>query len=214
MNAGDLAKCTGARIDRATENLPYLEQAMELFCIYTPARQAMFLAEIGHESLGFKYAAEVWGPTLQQLRYERDFNFGWPNSVEQSKDPVFANNRLAYGLGNAAPGEGKRFMGRAWIMVTGHTNYSVLQKQLRLAMPGVDVPDFTQFPKLLEEPLWAAIASGNFWHQHNINTYADAGDIDGASDVINFGRKTETIGDSNGYANRLALFNSAKDVLS
>jgi hypothetical protein len=34
------------------------------------------------------------------------------------------------------------------------------------------------------------------------------------SDVINLGRKTTRVGDSNGYADRLALYESAKFALT
>lgn len=62
MTPQKLARATGARIDRATEYLPYIEAAMAEFGIDTPARQAAFLAQIGHESGGLHWATELWGP--------------------------------------------------------------------------------------------------------------------------------------------------------
>ena len=40
--------------------------------ISTPHRLAAFVAHIGHESGSLQFTREIWGPTPQQLRYERD----------------------------------------------------------------------------------------------------------------------------------------------
>lgn len=95
-----LARCTGARIDRATEWLPYIEAAMAEFGITTPLRQAAYLAQIGHESGGLRYTTEIWGPTAAQSRYEG------------RKD-----------LGNTQAGDGFKYRGRGLIQTTGRANY-------------------------------------------------------------------------------------------
>lgn len=46
-----------------------LNAAMREFDITTGERPAMFLAQVAHESGGFRYLAELWGPTPAQLRY-------------------------------------------------------------------------------------------------------------------------------------------------
>lgn len=100
LTATQLARCTGARIDRATEWLPHIQAAMAEFKISTPQRQAAFLAQIGHESGGLHWTTEIWGPTAAQARYEG------------RKD-----------LGNIQPGDGFRFRGRGLIQTTGRANY-------------------------------------------------------------------------------------------
>jgi len=100
MTPRDLAIATGARIDRAQTFLPFLEDAMHEFDIDTPARQAAFLAQIGHESGGLHWLVEIWGPTASQARYE-----------------------TRYDLGNVAPGDGFRYRGRGLIQLTGRGNY-------------------------------------------------------------------------------------------
>lgn len=100
MTPQDLALSTGARIDRATEYLPVIEAAMAEFEINTPARQAMFLAQIGHESGGLHWVTEIWGPTLAQSHYEGRAD-----------------------LGNTEPGDGFLFRGRGFIQTTGRANF-------------------------------------------------------------------------------------------
>ena len=100
MTPQQLAICTGARIDRATEHLPHIEAAMQEFGITTKARQAAFLAQVGHESGGLHWLVEIWGPTAAQRRYE-----------------------LRQDIGNNQPGDGYRFRGRGLIQITGCLNY-------------------------------------------------------------------------------------------
>lgn len=96
MNAQELARATGARIDRATAYLQAIEEAMGEFQIDTPERQAAFLAQIGHESGGLHWLVELWGPTPAQERYEHRAD-----------------------LGNTRPGDGYRFRGRGLIQTRG-----------------------------------------------------------------------------------------------
>jgi putative chitinase len=123
MNAKQLALATGARLDRAAEWLPFIVAAMAEFDINTPARQTMFLAQIGHESGGLHWSVEIWGPTSAQSRYEG------------RKD-----------LGNVQAGDGSRFRGRGLIQTTGRANYEATSKAL-----GVDVvarPELLGLPEL------------------------------------------------------------------
>ncbi len=111
MTPQQLARSTGARIDRATEWLPHITAAMAEFNINTTERQTAFLAQIGHESGGLHWATEIWGPTLAQTRYEG------------RKD-----------LGNTQPGDGYKFKGRGLIQTTGRANYAATGSAL-----GVDL---------------------------------------------------------------------------
>lgn len=107
MTPQTLARCTGARIDRAQTFAPILEQAFPDFGITTPERQAAFLAQVGHESGGLHWLTELWGPTTAQQRYEG-----------------------RYDLGNNQPGDGYKYRGRGLIQLTGRANYKAASKAL------------------------------------------------------------------------------------
>lgn len=71
---------------------------------------------------------EIWGPTPAQSRYEG------------RKD-----------LSNTQPGDGKRFMGRGLIQITGRENY-------RRAGAALGVPLLDK-PELLEQVEWATASA-------------------------------------------------------
>jgi putative chitinase len=191
MTPNILAQCTGARIDRAQTFAPFISTALAVYSITTPVRQAAFLANVGVESGGLHWLTELWGPTAQQSRYEGRAD-----------------------LGNVHPGDGARFKGHGLLQVTGRANHARARDRLRARFPDWEVPDFEAEPEKLALPEWAALSAGDYWDDHKINAFADAGDFDGCCDLVNRGHKTERIGDANGYVERLALYNIALQVLS
>jgi putative chitinase len=188
LTAEQLSAATGSSLQRASNWLGPLGVAMEHASIDTPARMAAFLANVGHESCRLQYVREIWGPTPAQLRYEgrRD-------------------------LGNLRPGDGRKYMGRGLIQVTGRSNYIAARDGMRKLL--ASAPDFEASPELMEVPVWAAYSAGWYWSTRGLNAIADSGDFDGVCDVINRGRKTDTVGDSNGYAERLQLWKAGREAL-
>jgi len=187
----------GLSQSRAAFWAPVLSQLCEMYDVNTNQRVACFLAQIGHESGRLIYTRELWGPTASQLRYERDFSAPWPSSPAEAKHPAFSKNRLAYTLGNSKPGDGKRFMGRGLIQCTGRFNYTQMTARLLDRFDG-QTPDFSKAPALMEEPVWAALVTGEFWLSRSLNGYADKYDFAGLTKRIN--------GGYNGLADRQKLY--------
>lgn len=197
IRSGTLIDVFGCSLARAELFVPHINKALLAYDINTPLRIAHFLAQIGHESGGIKYTRELWGPTPQQLRYERDFHAPWPVSPEEAKLPGFSKNRLAFTLGNDASGDGSRYRGRGLIQNTGKTNYQLAGKALG--------QDFVSFPDLLEQPPWAAMAAAEFWKRRGCNELADADDFEAVTRRVN--------GGTNGIDDRKKLLEKARRVL-
>ena len=113
MNAETLAQCWLAPLSRAAIWAKPMSDAMMEFNITTPARQAAFLAQTGHESGGGRYTKELWGPTPAQVRYEGRAD-----------------------LGNTEPGDGSKYRGRGFLQITGRANYADAGKALHLDLIG------------------------------------------------------------------------------
>lgn len=165
---------TGATQLRAAQWAPDLRVACDKYVINTPRRIAAFLAQIGHESGGLIYVRELWGPTPAQVGYEGRAD-----------------------LGNTQPGDGKKFMGRGLLQITGRRNY-------QLASIGLDL-DLITHPELLEQPANAALSAAWWWSNHYLNGYADLGHFERITKIIN--------GGTNGAADRLALYDAGKKAL-
>ncbi len=192
MTPEQLSRATSARIDRATTFLPHLIAAMAAYGIdKTVPRRTMFLANVGHESGGLHWLTEIWGPTPAQSRYEGRAD-----------------------LGNTQPGDGRKYPGHGLLQTTGRHNHAAVRDRLRAKFPDLDVPDFEEHPDQLAEPMWAAYSAADLVDMMDLNAVADAGDFDGYCDRINRGHKTRAEGDSNGFAQRLALYEAGQGVFA
>lgn len=168
----DLYGCPSAR---AAQFAPHLNEGMWGAGIVSPARIRAFLAQIGHESGRLRYVREMWGPTEAQLGYEGRAD-----------------------LGNTEAGDGKRFLGRGLIQITGRRNYQAVSDALG--------EDFVACPGLLESYRWASLSAAWWWFEHGLNALADAGDFDVITRRINGGQ--------NGRADRIALHEAAQTIIA
>lgn len=201
-----LRAATGCRPEQALLYALALDEACGHYRINaTPARLAAFLAQLAHESGALRHVREIWGPTAQQQRYERDFGQPWPANGAEARQPPFKRNSLAWGLGNSEPGDGERFSGHALIQTTGRANHRRTTTWLRKVRN--DVPDFEAEPERLTEPEWACWASAAFWAENGLNAMADAGEFDDISSLINTGRRDAV---ANGADDRRRLHQVAR----
>lgn len=97
------AKDTAPAFGKAAANL------LPEFDILPPLRLAHFLAQAAHETGGFRWLKELWGPTDAQKRYEGRQD-----------------------LGNVIAGDGYKFRGRGIFQLTGRDNYERLGKRIGL----------------------------------------------------------------------------------
>lgn len=149
------------------------------FAIDTLIRQAPFLAQVAHESGGFRY--------LRELASGQAYEF-------------------AARLGNVEPGDGPRFKGRGLIQVTGRRNYA--NCAAALGLPLLEQPELLEEPlNAARSAGWfwtvgAGLNLGRAAYAHgipdgvNLNDLADAHDFKGITLAVN--------GGLNGYEDRLA----------
>lgn len=121
-----------------------------------PGRLIEFFAECGHETGGWQWLREMWGPTEAQRGYEGRGD-----------------------LGNTQPGDGKRFLGRGLIQLTGRANYQRAAEETGLPL--------IRQPELLERSAEAVLAACLFWKWRGLNALADAGQSDTITRRINGG---------------------------
>lgn len=155
-------------------------QWFPVYGITNPRRVSAFIAQVGHESGSLRHLVEIWGPTPQQRKYEPP-------------------NRLANILGNAQPGDGRRFRGRGLIQITGRHNYSQISRAFSI--------NFLDNPDLLAEPNMAVRSACWWWSSRNLNDIADLDTVDA------FRRITRIInGGFNGWDDRLKRWEAARKI--
>lgn len=191
---------------RADFWLPHLQRATAFAEITSALRLAHWLAQIGHESGRLRHVREIWGPSAAQVRYERDPASAWPTSPQHARSPDCRRNRLAWALGNTRAGDGRRYMGRGLIQVTGRSNHRALTRRLRAALGEQLVPDFEAAPRLLEDPSWAAMSAADYWRARGLNRWADTDDLVTLTRRIN--------GGTNGLADRQAIYAAARAAIA
>lgn len=130
--------------------------------VLLPHRLAHYLGQLAHESGGFRYDREVWGPTPAQARYEGRVD-----------------------LGNTQPGDGERFAGRGPIQITGGANVRAFRDWCRAQ--GLAAPDFEANPELMNTDPWEGLGPIWYWTTRKLNRYADENNIEQITKRINGG---------------------------
>ncbi|RQH17693.1 glycoside hydrolase family 19 protein [Okeania hirsuta] len=100
-------------------------------------------------------------------------------------------------LGNTQPGDGRRYKGRGLIQLTGRANY-------RECAQALDLPLEENPEMAVQDPYTNAAVAAWYWQSRDINEYADQGDFEKVTRLIN--------GGLNGYSDRLQFWEKAKKV--
>lgn len=178
-----------------------LNATMRHFDITTVARASSFIAQVGHESGGFRAILENLNYSASALR--RVFGKYFPTSdlanAYARKPERIANRVYANRMDNGpeSSGDGWRYRGRGMIQLTGKYNYTLFAKAMKMSMSDVVA--------YLETREGAAMSAGWYWDVHGLNALADQGMFKKMTIKIN--------GGLNGYDDRLDHYEKARELL-
>jgi putative chitinase len=167
----------------AAPYVPLFDSVLPRFGINTQLRKAHFLAQIAHESAGFKATTEnlnysdtalynvfrKYFPTLESAK-------AYARQPERIANKVYANRM---GNGDEASGDGWKYRGRGLIQLTGKANYEAFSQAVG--------QDFVSNPDLVATPEWALSSACWYWKNRNINRFADTDDIHMVTKSVNGG---------------------------
>lgn len=158
-----------------------LNKCFDKYSINTPERQACFLAQVMHESGGFKFLSENLNYSANALMRTWSSRFPDIDTAEKyaNNPEKIANKVYAGRMGNIEEGDGWKYRGRGLIQLTGRENYANFGLNA-----GVDV---LSNPDLLATPEYATLSAGWYWNKRNLNELADKMDIEGITKKINGG---------------------------
>lgn len=169
--------------------------------------QAAFLANVGHETgqldkfeENLNYSSNrlcsVWPVRFPTI--ESTYGYAW--NPEALANKVYANRM---GNGDEASGDGWKYRGSGCLQLTGRDSQLACAQHFKV--------DTSTVGDWLRTPIGAARSAGWFWKCHNLSNIDD---FDKICDIINLGHITGRVGDSVGYADRLAIYNRALEVLA
>lgn len=208
MNQQQFQQAAGISAGLAARWFPHIDAAMKEFGITAPLDQAMFIAQMGHESGGYEklveslnYTADRLVPVFGKHRITAQQAAALGRTATQPANQKAIAN-LVYGgewgkknLGNQVAGDGWKYRGRGLKQITGLSNYRKCGLALKL--------DLVTQPELLEQDENAARSAAWFFANKGCMKYT--GDLVRVTQIVNGGQ--------NGIDDRRHRFNLAKAVL-
>ena len=179
---------------RLDEFVASLNQWAMSFGIDTPLRMAHYLAQVVYESQYLKRTDENLNYSADGLLRTFGRYFTTATAREYARQPERIANRVyasRMGNGPEASGDGWRYRGRGYIMLTGREKYTRFNESDVCTEDVVRKPDAP-----MKFPLNQVVA-GWFWEQPDLNALADSDDADAITRRIN--------GGTNGLADRKFL---------
>ena len=147
---------------------------LPLWEVDTPERVAMFLAQCGHESGGFRVLSENLNYSAKALDsiFPKYFKRAGRDANEYHRQPEKIANVIYAGRmdnGNTASGDGWRFRGGGILQLTGRYNYTEFAEDVE--MTPEEAVEYVRTKKgALDSACW-------FWDENNINKHCDNMDI-------------------------------------
>lgn len=185
----------------------HITAAMKEFGIVDPENQAMFIAQVGHESGGFLRLQESFNYSVAGLsgfvRAGR-ITQGQANalgrkpyepSLPLERQRAIANLVYSKRLGNNGAGDGWFYRGRGLIQITGMANYRDCGSGLKV--------ELVSQPELLAKDVYAARSAAWFFSSKGCMKYP--GDLARVTQIINGGQ--------NGIDDRRARYAAARKAL-
>ncbi len=171
------------------------------FGVDTAKKTAHFLAQVGHESGGFKIAVENMNYTAKRLMQV------WPKRFPTlEKAQPYAGNPQKLGnyvyanrMGNGGPasGDGYRYRGRGLLQLTGRSMYAAVGKACGLDLEG--------HPELAEHAPGALRIAGGAWKYDGVDQLSEDASVEDYTQKINGGQI--------GIADRKARFATVAKIL-
>ncbi|WP_426237528.1 glycoside hydrolase family 19 protein [Pseudomonas sp. TWP3-2] len=178
-----LYKATGGKFGSSSSNAAkdQLIQAMDAGGITDPKSKAMLMANVDHESGGFKKSEENLNYSAKRLqevfpKYYKDADSA---RADAGNPEAIANKVYGGRMGNKDPGDGYKFRGRGALQLTGRAQYEEMGKKL-----GVDL---VNNPELAADPKYSAQIAVQHWKSSGADKAAQAGDMDKARKLTNGG---------------------------
>ncbi|MCD9249035.1 glycoside hydrolase family 19 protein [Escherichia coli] len=202
MNQSQFQTAAGISAGLASRWFQPVDAAMSEFGITAPADQAMFIAQVGHESGGFTAVVENlnYTPSALVATFGKRITQQQADALGRTTDhparqDAIANLVYSNRMGNKAAGDGWKYRGRGLIQITGLDNYRTCGAALKL--------DLVTSPEQLEQELQAARSAAWFYTSKGCMAYG--ADINRVTRIIN--------GGLNGLDDRKARYNKARAAL-
>ncbi|EOC0032258.1 glycoside hydrolase family 19 protein [Cronobacter sakazakii] len=207
MDIKTFQKAAGISPELAARWFPHIDAAMRDYGITAPVDQAMFIAQVGHESTGFTRLEESFNYSIAalndfvragRLTQDQANTLGrrtYEKVLPLERQRAIANLVYSKRMGNNGPNDGWNYRGRGLIQITGLMNYRDCGSGLKV--------DLVAQPELLAQDAHAARSAAWFFASKGCLKYP--GDVTRVTQIIN--------GGLNGIDDRRARFNAACKVL-